>query len=486
MTPPPTSLPSAVLLEERNLLPPSPRHIHLMGICGVGMASLAGMLHARGLRVTGSDQTMYPPMSTFLHSLGIPLAEGYRPENLHPEPDLVIVGNVISAVNPEAVALSRLRIPYLSFPQALRRFALEGKRPLVVAGTHGKTTSTALLAWVLETAGLSPGFMIGGMPTNFGRGFQLGSGPYFVVEGDEYDTAFFDKGPKFLHYAPWCAILTSIEFDHADIYRDLDHVVESFRRFLGLLPREGILVANGNDPVIAGVIRNLPCATETFGASKGTLWQIRETGRDGSLFRVEVLRGGKTLMPLWTPLYGRHNFSNLLAVTALASFLGVPPGAIAEAARTFKGVKRRQEILGEPQGILLMEDFAHHPTAVRLTLHAVAERYAGRRILAVFEPRSNTSRRNIFQDAYAQALTGADLVFVPEPSLLEKIPPGERFSSRRLAEDLQRDGRRALSFETTTALLHALLAETRPGDVVLFMSNGGFEGLPARVLEALS
>ena len=455
-----------------------------MGICGTGMASLAGMLKEQGYRVTGSDQNVYPPISLFLESLHIPVTDGYRAENLHPEPDLVIVGNVITRKNPEAAALASLGLPYLSFPQAVGRFALRDKRSIVVSGTHGKTTTSALIAWILETAGMDPGFMIGGIPADFNRNYKAGNGPYFVIEGDEYDTAFFDKGPKFLHYRPWITILTSIEFDHADIYRDLDHVIESFRRLIALIPKDGLLIANGDDAIVIKEAGKAACRTETYGHGGHNQWRFADTAMQGSMTRLTI-RHRDAEIPFSTSLYGRHNIANLMAAVVLGRYLDIPWAILEAAAKTFSGVKRRQEVIGERNGILVLDDFAHHPTAVRETLLAVKERYGDRRLIAVFEPRSNSSRRNIFQERYARSFDAADRTFIPEPPLLDGIPAHERFSSRQLVSDLKGRGLFAAYCGSTDRLLEALTNEVRPGDVVLIMSNGGFDRLHERLLAAL-
>ncbi len=456
-----------------------------MGVCGTGMASLAGMLKDNGYLITGSDQNIYPPMSLFLKSLDIPVFSGYKPEHLHPRPDLVIVGNVITKENTEAVELSGLKLPYLSFPQALRQFALKDKRSIVISGTHGKTTTSALIAWILEQAGMDPGFMIGGIPLNFEKNFKLGKGSYFVIEGDEYDTAFFDKGPKFLHYNPWITILTSIEFDHADIYRDLDHVIESFNRLIGIIPSKGLLIANGDDETVRLQSKKARSRTETYGFSENNLWRAVDVAIEEDFTRIKILKGGKEQTSLASSIYGRHNISNLLAALALGRFLKIPWSILREAAKTFSGVKRRQEIIGERRGILVLDDFAHHPTAVRETTKAVREKYKLRRLITVFEPRSNSSRRNIFQDRYALSFDAGDLIMIPEPPLMEKIPVEERFSSRQLVSDLSKRGLAASYFENTELLLKALATEARSGDVILIMSNGGFDNLHQRLLEAL-
>jgi len=457
-----------------------------MGICGTGMASLAGILKQEGYHVTGSDQNVYPPMSLYLEKLSIAVSEGYRPENLNPRPDLVIVGNVITRHNPEAIELARLGIPYLSMPQALRAFAMKGKKSIVVCGTHGKTTTSALAAWVLERAGLDPSFMVGGIPLNFQGNFKLGKGPYFVVEGDEYDTAFFDKGPKFLHYSPWTVILTSIEFDHADIYRDLDHVIESFRKLIQIIPPDGLLIANGDDPVILAEVERARCPVMTYGLGDGVDWRAANLLFAPDQTRFSVSHGQDETFGLSASLYGRHNVSNLLSTFVLSRFLKVDPLSVQEAFEEFKGVKRRQEIKGEKGGILIVDDFAHHPTAVRETIRAVREKYRDRRLIAVFEPRSNSSRRNVFQHQYLTAFDDADLVMIPEPPMMEKIPPNERFSSSGLAEGLRKRGLKSVYFPTTDLLLEQILNESRKGDLILFMSNGSFDLLPERLLHAIA
>jgi UDP-N-acetylmuramate: L-alanyl-gamma-D-glutamyl-meso-diaminopimelate ligase len=478
------SIPHANLSPQLNKVPACTRTIHLMGIAGTAMASLAGMLKQRGFSVSGSDQNIYPPMSHFLDQLSIPVLTGYRAENLDPAPDLVVVGNVITKLNPEAIELARLGIPYVSLPQALQFFAMKGKKSIVIAGTHGKTTTCAIVSWILEQAGLDPSFMIGGIPLNFGNNFKLGKGRYFVIEGDEYDTAFFDKSPKFLHYSPRIAIVTSIEFDHADIYRDLDHVRESFRKFIHLLPSDGLLIANGDDPLVMEEARRAKCPVMTYGVRKTADWVGLDILVKEEYTHLRVLNEAKELRDLTTPLYGRHNISNLISSVVLSEYLKIDPESLRNALRTYKGVKRRQEIKGEKKGILVLDDFAHHPTAVRETIQAVKDRY-GRRLIAIFEPRSNSSRRNVFQDSYASSFDQADLTFIPEPPLTEKIPIQERFSSAKLVKDLQRKGLEASYFPNTDLLLDEVLKEIRADDVVLFMSNGSFDNLPARLLNRL-
>jgi len=476
---------TAELSPALNKVPGELHHIHLMGICGTGMASLAGILKEKGFKVTGSDRNIYPPMSTLLDSLSITLLQGYSPDHLHPKPDLVIVGNVITRDNSQAVELSNLSLPYLSFPQAIRHFALNGKYPIVITGTHGKTTTSSLIAWILEKAGRSPGFMIGGIPLNFGVNFKTGNGSLFVIEGDEYDTAFFDKGPKFLHYIPKAAIITSIEFDHADIYRDLDHVIESFRRLIDLMSDNEILIANGDSTLVKKEAERADCKVALYGLSEDLPWRASDIRLNEGITSLTIERAGKDHLKLSTRLYGLHNISNLLSAVVMADFLGVPKQIIKDALWDFKGVKRRQEIVGEEQGVTVLDDFAHHPTAVKKTITAVKERYEKRRLFAVFEPRSNSSRRNVFQRQYSLSFDNADFVMIPEPPLMNKIPEHERFSSQNLVDDLVGRGVKAFYFSNTDQLLSEMIKKAEKGDVFLIMSNGGFDNLPVRFLDEL-
>jgi UDP-N-acetylmuramate: L-alanyl-gamma-D-glutamyl-meso-diaminopimelate ligase len=469
----------------RNRLPERVHHIHLMGICGTGMGSLAGMLKEKGFLVTGSDQAVYPPMSTFLAQLGIPVREGYGPENLNPLPDLVIVGNVITQINPEAQELMRLGLPFLSLPQALAHLFLEDKISLVVTGTHGKTTTSALLASILDQAGLSPGFMIGGILKGYERNYQIGHGPYFVIEGDEYDTAFFDKGPKFLHYQPHLAVLTSIEFDHADIYSDIQAIQKAFARFLSILPRDGLLVAQGGDTRIREILSLAQCPVETYGLEAQWDWHLAELNPQLGGSRVHVYHRGTPWHTFDSPLAGRHNALNFMALIPILLRLGLTSEAMARGLAGFQGVHRRQEIRGIKAGVTVIDDFAHHPTAVRETIQAVKSQYPGQRLLAVFEPRTNTSRRKVFQREYVSAFEGADLILIREAPGLEKIPEEERFSSARLVADLNASGQKTYFFSDTDKVLTFLADQLRSEDVVLIMSNGGFDGIHERLLTIL-
>jgi len=469
-----------------NRLPPRLASVHLIGICGTAMGALAGMLKKRGLSVTGSDANVYPPMSDFLAELGIPVRQGFSPDNLAHDPDLVVVGNVVTRQNPEAASLAERRLSYLSLPQTLYHLFLKDKNPLVVAGTHGKTTTAALAAWLLEAASADPGFLIGGILKNFGSNHRLGSGDWFVVEGDEYDTAFFDKGPKFLHYAPRIAILTSLEFDHADIFPSLAEIRRAFRGLVRLLPETGLLVACGDDPEVKAMAAVAPCPVRLYGLKPENDWQAVDLEPRGRETRFRLLRPGRPALGLTIPMVGAHNVANTLAVLAALDHIGLEAERLAEPLTRFEGVRRRQEVRGVKAGVTVLDDFAHHPTAVRETLAAIRGAYPGQRLVAVFEPRTNTSRRNVFQQDYAAAFDQADLILIREAPGLEKILPSERFSSARLVQDLEARGRSAIYFPDTDHLLADLLGRLESGDMVLIMSNGGFDGLHARLLEALA
>ncbi len=470
-----------------NRLPAQFTHIHLMGICGTGMAALAGMLQAKGYRITGSDGQVYPPMSHFLEKLGIAVSSGYAPENLEPRPDLVIVGNVITRINPEAQALAALAIPYLSFPQALALFFIAGKSSLVITGTHGKTTTCALLASALDQAGLEPSFMIGGIVDRFASNFRLGRGAHFVVEGDEYDSAFFDKESKFLHYRPDVAVITSIEFDHADIFADLAAIKAAFAKFVQLMPADGLLIANLDDPAVREVVASAPCPVEGYGLSPSSTWSLGDIAVSGGRSRFTVHRDGKPWSTMTVAMSGRHNCLNSLAVTAVLARLGLTAEQIGDGLSSFSGVKRRQEVRGVVGGVTVIDDFAHHPTAVRETLTALRAAYPGQRLLAVFEPRTNSSRRAIFQQDYIEAFTAADLVLLREPLPIADLAAEQLFSSRRLAEDLHRqNGQNAQAFAGTDTMLERLVDTVRPGDVVAVLSNGGFDDIHARLLSRLA
>ena len=460
-------------------------HVHLLGICGTGMAALAGILKEQGYRVTGSDEHAYPPMSTFLEGLGISVQNGYGPQNLEPSPDLVVVGNVIRRENPEAQTVLDRDLPRLSLPEALNRFLVGDRQSLVVSGTHGKTTTTALIAWLLFATGQDPGFMVGGIARNFQANYRVGAGKYVVLEGDEYDTAFFDKRPKFVHFRPQVAVLTSIEFDHADIYPDLNRIVAAFEGFVAQISPQGRLLAWGDEPLVRQVCLKAAAPVSFYGLNDPLTWQAREiTPAEGGM-NFTVYRQGKRWGHFFTPLLGGHNVLNTLAALAVAAEVGAGPHALKDALAGFQGVKRRLEKACEPHEVTVLEDFAHHPTAVAATLQAVRQGYPGRRLVAAFEPRTNTSRRRVFQEPYAKAFKDADLVLVREPPDLWKVPEEEQFSSFQLVKDLMDQGKKAFYFPDTDRLLNGLLRGLQPGDVVLVMSNGDFDHLTTRLCEAL-
>jgi UDP-N-acetylmuramate: L-alanyl-gamma-D-glutamyl-meso-diaminopimelate ligase len=469
----------------QNHIPARVRRIHLIAVCGTAMGALACMLKDLGYEVTGSDQKVYPPMSRFLADRGISVMDGYRAEHLSHRPDLVVVGNAVPRTNPEALESERQGLPYCSMPQAVNRFVANGKQTMMVAGTHGKTTTAALLAWVLQAAGRDPSFVIGGILKNFDSNYRLGQGGDIVIEGDEYDTAFFDKGPKFLHYAPTATVLTSIEFDHADIYRDLEHVKCAFRSLMTGLGRESLLVAYDRDEAVDAVITGAVAVVQRYGNETDSDWRLGSVAVDPPWASFRVLRSGKPFGSFRTSMIGRHNVLNALAVIAVADHLGISAAVVAEALKSFQGVKRRQEIRGEKRGIIVMDDFAHHPTAVRETIAAVRSSYPGRRLVAVFEPRTNSSMRSVFQPIYPQSFAGADRVCIRRPSMLEKVPAAERFSAEALVADLQSQGRDAAFFPDTESIIASIVNAGRSGDVVLIMSNGAFDNIHERLLEAL-
>ncbi|MFZ0313202.1 MAG: UDP-N-acetylmuramate:L-alanyl-gamma-D-glutamyl-meso-diaminopimelate ligase [Candidatus Korobacteraceae bacterium] len=460
-------------------------HIHLIGICGTAMASLAGMLKQRGFRVTGSDAAAYPPMSDFLASLGITILQPFGQANLQVRPDLVVVGNAISRGNVELELVLDQRIPFQSLPQILHHEFLLDKERLVVAGTHGKTTTSSMLAWIFQHAGRNPSFLIGGIPENFGSSFALGSGNEFILEGDEYDTAFFDKGPKFLHYFPDALILTSVEFDHADIYRNLDEVKTAFKRLVNLVPRRGLLIAwDGHPNVDEGVGRAF-CRVERYGFAEGSAWRITDIEHTPAATRWRVLHDGKVWADFEFPLAGEYNVLNATAAAAMAANYGIGSDLIAEALQTFRSVKRRLEVKAEIHGITIIDDFAHHPTAITQTLKAVRARYAGRRLWAVLEPRSNTLRRKVFQRELAESLAIADQIVLADVFKSEAIPEHERLNPTAVVADLNASGERARLLGNVDEIVGAIASELRRGDVVAILSNGGFGGiyekLPAKL-----
>jgi len=472
--------------DHHHSIPSGIRRVHLIAVCGTAMGALAAMLQELGLRVTGSDRNVYPPMSTFLEERGIHVQEGFDPAHLAYRPDLVVVGNAVSRDNPEVVAVAQMGLNYCSMPEALNYFAAAGKDTLLVAGTHGKTTTSSLLAWLLYAAKTDPTFMIGGILNNFNGNYRMGQGPYFVVEGDEYDTAYFDKGPKFLHYRPKAAVLTSVEFDHADIFDDLAHVKSVFGRFLERLAPESILLAYDDDAHIEALLPRATCRVERYGRSEKAAWRLGRVQLNPPETRFEVWRNGRLFGEFTTRMIGEHNLMNTLAALGVAHHMGLDATVLADGLAAFRGIKRRQEVRGVRRGIVVIDDFAHHPSAVRETVRAVKTFYGERRLVAVFEPRTNTSMRDVFQDTYSTCFDPADRVCIRQPPLLSKIPSGERFSSEKLVEDLRGRGRMACFFPDTDAIIDHLVATSREGDVILIMSNGGFDNIHARLLEALA
>ncbi len=458
--------------------------IHLMGICGTAMASLAGLLKDRGFKVSGSDANPYPPMSTQIESLGIQIHSGYKPENLNPRPDFVIVGNVISAQNPEAIELVRLGIPYTSLPKAMGEFIIANRDCVCISGTHGKTTTSSLMTWVAEQSGQAPGFLIGGIPLNFSQSFRNPEKDLFVIEGDEYDTAFFDKVPKFTHYRPKYTILTSVEFDHADIYKDLDDVKKAFATLMKITKPEGQIVAWAEDKNIESLLHFAKAPVLTYGLSKGDVTaKILKRAGDTTVFTVRFK--GQDLGEFHLPLSGEYNVLNALSVITLTQVLNWDLATVKKAFTSFLGVKRRQEILGEPRGVLIIEDFAHHPTAVKETLRGIKAKYPDRKIWAVFEPRSATSRRKIFQKEYAQAFQFAEKTLIMEAFDQSKLEEGNKFSSAELVGDLVASGKSAQVYAKVDDIVSDVAKGAQKGDLVMIMSNGGFDGIYTKLMKAL-
>ncbi|MEP7271688.1 MAG: UDP-N-acetylmuramate:L-alanyl-gamma-D-glutamyl-meso-diaminopimelate ligase [Acidobacteriota bacterium] len=468
------------------------KHFHLIGVCGTAMASLAGMLKTQGHRVTGSDKAFYPPMSDELKRLEIDTREGFSAANLEPAPDVVVIGNATSRGNVEIEETLNSRLRYASMPEVLREYFIRGKQSTVVAGTHGKTTTTSLLAWIMETGGFDPTFLVGGVVENFGSSFKIGASQHSLIEGDEYDTAFFDKGPKFLHYLPDLVILNNIEYDHADIYADLEAVRKSFRLLVNMIPSQGRLLAGWDSPVVREVIEHpvapqgVWCPVESFATAWDEAhWTAREIEFAPDETRFEVRAKGISYGRFRTPLAGLFNVRNCLGAIGAAEAMGVPRQAIAEALATFKSVKRRMEVRGIVDEIVVVDDFAHHPTAVRETLLAAAQRYPGRRIIAVYEPRTWTARKRIFQEQYREAFAPADVVVIAGLFEAAQIAADEQLSIDELISGLAADGKHATTMPHAGAIVDRLSSELSRGDVVVVMSNGGFGGIHEKLLSAL-
>jgi UDP-N-acetylmuramate: L-alanyl-gamma-D-glutamyl-meso-diaminopimelate ligase len=468
----------------------NPRHVHLIGICGSAMASLAGMLQLRGWRVTGSDKAAYPPMSAQLEAMKIPVAQPFDAKNLEPAPDLVIIGNAISRGNPELEEVLDRRLPFASLAATIHDEFLRGREPLVVAGTHGKTTTTSMLAWIYETASaenpeLAPSFLIGGIAENFGTSFAVRPTRPFILEGDEYDTAFFDKGPKFLHYFPDQLILTHVEFDHADIYADLEAVKTAFKRLVNLVPRRGRIVAYDAPANVTECVAKAFCGVERYGFQPDSYWRITDFSTDSAGSHWQLLRAGHTPLALTMSLPGEHNVLNATAAAALALGAGVPAAAVQRGLASFRSVKRRLEVVAETGGVTIIDDFAHHPTAIRETLRALRLRYPGARLWAVLEPRSNTLRRNVFETELAESLRVADEIILAAVYQAANVPAGQVLDPGRVIERLRAAGAPARQLADVAAINGFLAANVRAGDVIAILSNGGFDGIYRSLPEAL-
>lgn len=466
-------------------------HYHLIGICGTAMASLAGMLQARGHKVTGSDEKVYPPMCTMLDSLGIEIMPGYERKHLLPAPDCVVIGNAIPRGNPEVEETLNRRIVYRSLPEVIKDEFIRGRRSLVVSGTHGKTTTTSLAVWIIDQAGLNPSFLVGGVVQNFGVSFRVTGSDYFIIEGDEYDTAYFDKGPKFMHYLPEIAIVNNIEFDHADIYPDLQAVKLAFRRLMNLAPENGKLIAGWDSQPVREVVASfgakLFSQLETFGTADDARWQARNIESLNDHTRFSVFRDNAKWAEFKTPLIGDFNVRNCLAAIVAADAWGVEREAIGEALATFQSVRRRCEVRGEVNGVTVIDDFAHHPTAVRETLAALRLRYQDRRIIAVFEPRSRTSCHATFQKSYVNAFGPADYVVISRVYDSQRAAEmGGVLDIQELIDDITAQDKPAFAVPDVDEIVSSLRNELRAGDVVAIMSNGAFGGIHEKLLAALA
>src|SRR5215831_8134010 len=450
----------------------APKSFHFLGICGTAMGAVAVALQERGFKITGSDENVYPPMSSFLQENGIAITEGYRGKNIPADADMVVIGNAMKRGNPEVEAVLNRKLLYLSLPEVLRNFFLRGRHNLVVTGTHGKTTTTALLAWIMEKAGHKPGYLIGGIPKNFGEGARLNDSKYFVLEGDEYDTAFFDKRSKFVHYLPELVIVNNIEFDHADIFNSLDEIKLSFRRLLNIVPQNGMVVVNGDDPNSVEVAKDCLAQMVEVGFSKNCAQQIRGMSYSSSGSRFKL---GEDLFEI--PLVGEFNVHNAAMAATAARFYDVPPVKVASAFKSFSGIARRQEVRGEAGGVKVIDDFGHHPTAIAQTLQALRHRFHGQRLWAVFEPRSNTTRRAVFQQQLPDALKLADGVFIAQVARLEQVPENERLNPVAVVKAISRTGRPAFYEENADAIIARILPMLKPKDVVVVFSNGGFDNI---------
>ncbi len=458
----------------------SPKHIHFIGICGTAMGSTAVALRALGHTISGSDAQVYPPMSDVLRGAGITLSEGYGPQNLPATADVYVVGNAISRGNAELEAVLEKKLPYVSMAELLKQEVIQGKRSFVVSGTHGKTTTTTMLAWIFEHAGKNPGFMIGGVPENFTSGARFTNSEIFIIEGDEYDTAYFDKRSKFLHYLPECAIVNNIEFDHADIFENLDAILLSFQRMLNTVPRNGLVLINGDDPNCLTLRAKCPAPLKTVGLGPTCDFRIKLTGSTPESTAFEI-NGA----PFAVPMMGEFNVRNAAMCVCAARFGGLTDEQIREGLSTFRGIRRRQQERGTTHGITIIDDFGHHPTAIRETLRGLRQRYNGRRLWALFEPRSNTSRRNVLQNELIEALTEADGSVIAAVANPEKVAADQRLDTAKVALAVTSRGKPCWFEANTDAIVNRLKKETRTGDVIVVFSNGGFDGIHDKLLQTL-
>jgi UDP-N-acetylmuramate: L-alanyl-gamma-D-glutamyl-meso-diaminopimelate ligase len=467
----------------------APKHVHVIGIGGSAMAPLAGMLREHGFRVTGSDSCVYPPASTLLESLGIPFNNSFDSEHLKTAPDLAIIGNIIARGNPELEEVLDRKIPFRSLPEILEEVFLPGRHSIVVSGTHGKTTTTAMLAWIFHSAGKRPNFLVGGVAENFGKSYGLGGGAEFILEGDEYETAFWDRGPKFFHYHPDDLIITSLEFDHADIYADFDTYQLAFRRLVNLVPRTGHVFIWGDTedsgPALRSAASKAFCPVETYGFSGENDWVARDVSTEGAVTRFNLFYRGKEFASFALSATGRHNVLNALAAIAVAHGRGISIQALAKALATFRSVKRRMDVKGEHQGILVVDDFAHHPTAVRATIEAARSRWPDRRLWAILEPRSNSMRRKVFQESLPKALALADRVVLGGVFRAQQLGDENRMDPESVAAGVRNLGRDAHAIPGSEAIAEYLSGEAKPGDLLLIMSNGSFDGLCEKLLKKL-
>jgi UDP-N-acetylmuramate: L-alanyl-gamma-D-glutamyl-meso-diaminopimelate ligase len=471
---------------ERPTPPADPASVYLIGICGTGMGALAGLFQEAGTAVSGSDASVYPPMSTRLAAMGIPVHEGFDAAHLSPRPDVIVVGNACTPTHVEAAAAREGHLPQLSLPEAVARYFIRDRRSLVVTGTHGKTTTTSLLAHVLRENRLDPGFLVGGVMNNGGISYAVGSGSHFVIEGDEYDSAYFDKRPKFLHYRPTSAIVTSVEFDHADIYASMDAYREAFQEFARIVPAEGLLVLNGDEPEVSRLAQHARSRIRTYGLASSSVDVTAtdiHTDENGQSF-VPVV-DGQRLDRMYLGMSGRHNLMNALAVLCVVLDEGLTPEQASAGLRTFSGIQRRQQVVGVEQNIVVVDDFAHHPTAVRATIQAARERWSTRRIVAVFEPRSNSSRRKVFEEGYTEAFSEAHAVFLSTPPFRHNDDPSNFMDIDAVLSAIQAQGIDAFKGSDADAILPMLVRYLKPGDVALIMSNGSFGGIQRRLLDAL-